>query len=74
VVNNAKLIGTIVFLAKTVLLFGLSSVLSDRLSSISPDHSEWFKKAAVAAILIPWIWWAAVPVCQAFGIYSTDKH
>jgi ribose/xylose/arabinose/galactoside ABC-type transport system permease subunit len=74
VVNKAKVVAFVVFSVKTVLLFGLASVLSNRLASIWPDHGEWFKKGAVVAILVPWIWWAAVPVLRAFGIYATDTH
>jgi hypothetical protein len=71
---KAKLVATIVFLIKTTLLFGLASVVSSRLASVWPNYSEWFNKGAITAIVAPWIWWAAVPVCRAFGIYSTDTH
>jgi len=73
-VNNAKLVASIVLTVKTALLFGLASVLSNRLASIWPDHGEWFKKGAVAVTVAPWVWWAAAPALRAFGFHSTDKH
>lgn len=73
-VKKAKLVATIVFLVKTTLLFGPASVVSSWLASVWPNYSQWFNKGAIAAILAPWIWWAAVPLCREFGIHSTDTN
>lgn len=72
--NKSKLTATVIFLLKTLFLFGLAGLFSSWLASVWPIYAEWFKKGAVAAMLIPWIWWAAVPALQAFGIRSVDRR
>lgn len=72
--NKEKLVAALVFWVKTLVLFGFASMLSSWLASIWPGYDDWFLKGAVAVVLVPWIWWAAVPALRAFGIQSTDKQ